>query len=83
MMFSLTACQSFEAKMTKAAAKMEKLQSYRMDLDMDMEMNLALLGESMDMNMSMKGTQSGEPKVLTHYGRLVASMMCSVCVDTE
>ena len=56
MMFSLTACQSFEAKMTKAAAKMEKLQSYRMDLDMDMEMNLALLGESMDMNMSMKGT---------------------------
>jgi len=28
-------------------------------------------------------TQSEEPKVLTHYGRLVASMMCSVCVDTE
>ena len=37
MMLSLTACGSFEMKMATAAKKMEKLQSYRMDVDVDME----------------------------------------------
>ena len=56
LMLSLTACGSFEMKMATAAKKMEKLQSYRMDVDVDMEMSMSLLGQSMPLDMSMKGT---------------------------
>ena len=54
MALSLAAC-GFEAKMTIAAKKMEKLQSYRMDLDLDMGLSMSLLGQSMDLDMGMQG----------------------------
>lgn len=52
---ALTGC-GFAAKMTRAAKKMEKLQSYRMDLDMDMALKLSMLGQSMDMDMKIAGS---------------------------
>ncbi len=55
MMLSLAACGGFPARMARAARKMEKLQSYRMDLEMDMEMSLSVLGQSMDMSLHLDG----------------------------
>lgn len=52
---ALAGC-GFAAKMTRAAKKMEKLQSYRMDLDMDMALKLFMLGQSMDMDMKISGS---------------------------
>ncbi len=52
---ALAGC-GFAAKMTRAAKKMEKLQSYRMDLDMDMALKLSMLGQSMDMDMKISGS---------------------------
>ena len=51
---ALTGC-GFAAKMARAAKKMEKLQSYRMDLDMDMALKLSMLRQSMDMDMKITG----------------------------
>ena len=56
LMLSLAACGSFETRMAKAARKMEKLQSWRMDMDMDMEMSMGLLGESVDLDIAVAGT---------------------------
>ena len=56
MTLGLAACGSFETKMARAAKKMEKLQSYRMDMNLDMAFVLSLLGQSMDLDMGMEGT---------------------------
>ena len=56
MMLSLAACGSFEMKMARAAQKMEKLQSYRTDIKVDLGMSMSLLGQSMPLDMTMKGT---------------------------
>ena len=56
MAVGLAGCGSFEMKMLAAAKKMEKLQSYRMDMDMDIGLRLSLLGESTDLEMSIDGT---------------------------
>ena len=52
---ALAGC-GFAAKMTRAAKKMERLQSYRMGLDMDMALKLSMLGQSMDMDMKISGS---------------------------
>ena len=52
---ALAGC-GFAAKMARAAKKMEKLQSYRMDLDMDMALKLSVLRQSMDMDMKITGS---------------------------
>ena len=62
MMLSLAACDSFEVKMTRAAKKMEKLQSYRMDMDIDMQMSMSLLGQSMPLDLGIKGTTDVDSK---------------------
>ena len=50
MVLSLGACGAFETKMAKAAQKMSKVESFRMDMDMDMDMSISLMGElTMDM----------------------------------
>lgn len=51
LLFALAACGSFEQRMVKAAAKMEKLESYHMDLDMDLSLAISLMGQSTDMDM--------------------------------
>ena len=60
---SLAAC-GFEARMAKAAKKMEKLESYRMDLDLDMALSMSLLGQSMDLDMGMQGRADVNSKPL-------------------
>lgn len=52
---SLTGCGSFTSRMTRAARKMSKLQSYSMDLNMDMAMKMSVLGQDMDMDMLVTG----------------------------
>ena len=52
---ALAGC-GFAAKMTRAARKMEKLQSYRMDIGVDMELKLSVLGQSLNMDMKMSGS---------------------------
>ena len=54
MVLSLSACGSFEAKMAKAAQKMSKLESMRMDVDMDMDMKLSMLGEELALDADLE-----------------------------
>ena len=54
LILALAACGSFEQRMVKAAAKMEKLKSYHMDLDVNMAFTLSMLGQSMDMDMAVR-----------------------------
>lgn len=54
LLLTLAGC-GFASRMATAAKKMEKLRSYRMDLALDMEMSLSMMGESMEMDMSMTG----------------------------
>lgn len=61
LVLALAGC-GFAAKMTRAAKKMEKLQSYRMDLDMDMEIKLSMLGRSVDMDMKISGSSDVNTK---------------------
>ena len=63
MALSLAAC-GFEARMAKAAKKMEKLESYCMDLDLDMALSMSLLGQSMNLDMGMQGTADVNTKPL-------------------
>lgn len=53
LMLSLSACGSFETKMARAAQKMSKLESMRMDMDMDMTIGMSLFGESLDLDGKM------------------------------
>ncbi len=55
MITGLAACSGFEMKMTRAAKKMEKLQSYRMDMDVDLGLSISILGQSMDLDMGVQG----------------------------
>ncbi len=55
LMLALAGC-GFTARMALAAKKMEKLQSYRTDMDVDMALKLSVLGQSMDMDMTIAGT---------------------------
>ncbi len=54
MSLGLAACSGFEMKMARAAKKMEKLQSYRMDLNVDMGLSMSMLGQSLDLDMGMQ-----------------------------
>ena len=48
---SLAACGSFEQRMLRAATKMEKLQSYRVDTDWELGMNMLFMGQSSDLDL--------------------------------
>ena len=78
MALSLAACGSFETKMARAARKMEKLQSYRMDMNLDMGFTMSLLGQSMDLDMGMQG----QADVLTDPMKMKMDMSLSV-LDEE
>ena len=78
MALSLAACGSFETKMARAARKMEKLQSYRMDMNLDMGFTMSLLGQSMDLDMGMQG----QADVLTDPMKMKMDMTLSV-LDEE
>ena len=56
LVLGLAGCGSFEARMARAARKMEKLQSYRMDMDMNMGIRMSMLGQSTDLDLEMKGS---------------------------
>lgn len=53
MLLSLSACGSFEKKMTKAAAKMSKLESMHVDVNVQADMELAVMGQSTAMDIQM------------------------------
>ena len=53
MLLCLSGCGSFESQITKAAKKMDALQSFHFDMDMQLEMSVTMLGESVDMDMDM------------------------------
>lgn len=53
MLLSLSACGSFEKKMTKAAAKMSKLESVHVDMDLQVEMELAVMGQNTAVDVQM------------------------------
>ena len=55
LLLALSGCGSV-SDMARAAKKMEKLQSYRMDMNMDMALKLSVLGQAMDMDMDMSGS---------------------------
>ena len=78
MALSLAACGSFETKMARAARKMEKLQSYRMDMNLDMGFTMSLLGQSMALDMGMQG----QADVLTDPMKMKVDMTLSV-LDEE
>lgn len=78
MALSLAACGSFETKMARAARKMEKLQSYRMDMNLDMGFTMSLLGQSMALDMGMQG----QADVLTDPMKMKMDMTLSV-LDEE
>ena len=82
---TLAGC-GFAAKMSRAAKKMEKLQSYRMDIDLDMELKLSVLGQSLNMDMNVDGradinTSPAVRKMDTHIRML--GLEQSVLVYTE
>lgn len=57
MMFCLTGCDGlFGVKMTRAALKMQKLQSLRSDITSDLSLNVTLMGEGLDLDMTASGT---------------------------
>ena len=56
IMFSLSACGSFVAKMLKSALKIGDLKSWRMDLDVDVGMSMSMLGDAMDIDTAVTGT---------------------------
>lgn len=78
MVLSLGACGAFETKMAKAAQKMSKAESFRMDMDMDMDMNLSLMGESLgiDANVEVK------MDILTKPAKMGGSMVMDI-MDEE
>ena len=53
MLLCLSGCGSFESQITKAAKKMDALQSFHFDMDMQLEMSVTMFGESVDMDMDM------------------------------
>ena len=52
---SLSACGGFAGKMAKAASRMQKLQSLRMDLNIDVGLSMSLFGEALDLDMLLSG----------------------------
>ncbi len=75
MALSLCACGKFETKMAKAAQKMSKLESYRLDLDVDVQMKLSAMGQSMDMDMALEGQMDVMAEPLTMGGSMTADAM--------
>lgn len=56
MLLCLSACGMFETRMARAAVKMQKLESMRMDMDLDLGLDVSLLGASEDMNIGIHGS---------------------------
>ena len=70
MVLSLSACGAFETKMAKAAQKMSKVESLRMDMDMDMDMSISVMGESLGIDANVEA----EMDVLTKPVKIAGSM---------
>lgn len=51
----LSACGGFAGRMARAALKMQKLQSLRMDIDVDLGMRLSMFGEDLDLDLEVTG----------------------------
>ena len=54
-LLGLTACGSFETKMTRAAARMAKLESCHMDMDIQLGLGISAMGQALDMDMGVTG----------------------------
>ena len=70
MVLSLSACGAFETKMARAAQKMSKVESFRMDMDMDMDMSISVMGESFGIDANVEA----EMDVLTQPVKVGGSM---------
>lgn len=62
LMLSLAGCGGFAGRMARAAKKMEKVQSYRVDLDLSAAIKLTVLGQEMPMDLSLGGTSEVNTK---------------------
>ena len=78
MVLSLGACGAFETKMVKAAQKMSKAESFRMDMDMDMDMSLSLMGESLGIDANVEAKMD----ILTEPVKMGGSMVMDI-MDEE
>ncbi len=75
LMFSLSACGSFETRMVGAARKMVKLESLRMDTDVDMTMKISLFGETITLDGGMSGQTDVRRQPLRMRGSLAAELL--------
>ena len=75
MVLSLSACGAFETKMVKAAQKMSKAESFRMDMDMDMDMSLSLMGESLGIDANVEAKMDILTEPVKMGGSMTMDMM--------
>lgn len=75
MVLSLSACGAFETKMVKAAQKMSKAESFRMDMDMDMDMSLSLMGESLGIDANVEAKMDILTEPVKMGGNMTIDMM--------
>lgn len=78
MVLSLGACGAFETKMAKAAQKMSKAESFRMDMDMDMDMSISLMGESLGIDANVEAKMD----IITKPAKMGGSMVMDI-MDEE
>ena len=82
-MLTLAGCGSFAGRMARAVRKMEKVESYRVDLSLDTALNISVLGREMPAELAVKasGDVNTEParsklelttSLLGERGRLLA-----------
>ena len=70
LVFSLTGCTAFEAKMAKAAAKMKKVDNLRADITFYLDADMLVLGQSLgDIELGVDGTLDIDKKHGTGSGR--------------
>lgn len=75
LVFSLSGCTAFEARMAKAANKMKKVDNFRMDIEMYLDMDMKLLGQTLsDMDMAVSGTMAIDKKHARAAGELHLEM---------
>lgn len=67
MALSLTACNSFEAKLTKAVKQMNEVKNLHMDMSFQISMAMTFMGQGMDMDldMDMAADIQKEPRLMS------------------
>lgn len=76
LVFSLSGCTAFEAKMAKAANKMKKVDNFRTDAEFYLDADMKMMGQSlMNLAIGMEGTMDIDKAHGTGAGTFHVSMM--------